>query len=118
MKFLVRGQPIGDRNGLHFGQDQFHLGKVACNVVGHGRNPKPLTGHLPTDKTTVAQNPQIGLRDGQPPVFEEIQQLIVFANANEVRRFYVFQGSDLAVAFKVRLAGVNAPFGFADFAAD
>ena len=64
MKFLVRGQPIGDRNGLHFGQDQFHLGKVACNVVGHGRNPKPLTGHLPTHKTTVDQNPQIGLRDG------------------------------------------------------
>ena len=66
MKFLVRGQPTEDWNGLWFGQHQFHLWKVTCNVVGDGRKPKPLTSHLPTHKTTVAQNPQIGLRDGQP----------------------------------------------------
>ena len=88
------------------------------NVVCHGRNPKPLMGHLPTHKTTVAENPQIGLHDGQPTVFEEIQQLIVFANANKMRGSYVFQSSDRAVAFKVGLTGVNAPFGFANFAAD
>jgi hypothetical protein len=75
-------------------------------------------GHLPTHKTTVAENPKIGLHDGQPPVFEEIQQLIVFANAIKMRGSYVFQSSDRAVAFKVGLTGVNAPFGFANFAAD
>ena len=75
-------------------------------------------GHLPTHKTTVAENPQIGLHDGQPTVFEEIQQLIVFANANKMRGSYVFQSSDRAVAFKVGLTVVNAPFGFANFAAD
>ena len=103
----MRGQPIGDRNGFQFGQHQFHLWKVARNVVGHGRKSKPLTGHLPTHKTTVTQNPQIGLRDRQPPVFEEIQQLIVFAYANEMRGSYVFQGFNLAVTFQIGLARVK-----------
>ena len=35
-----------------------------------------------------------------------------------MRGSYVFQSSDRAVAFKVGLTGVNAPFGFANFAAD
>jgi hypothetical protein len=65
----------------------------------------------------VFANPQDHCRR-KPTVFEEIQQLIVFANANKMRGSYVFQSSDRAVAFKVGLTGVNAPFGFANFAAD